>query len=738
VNGSSRSAAARAAASAAPARMPVPARVRKRDGRELPFDRNKIERAIAQAQAAVGELDPGFPAEVAAVVELALGKRALERNAPAGAADEHAPAPSIEEIQDLVERALIELGRAAIAKAYILYRERRAQIRALLEVRAPLEAGGELRVLERDSSSRWSKGRIAAALMREAALPRATAEEVAARVERRVFDSGLRSISTGLVREFVDNELVELGLTSAFRAQEALKLPRHDLRRALAGEPLEERAQASSGAPEDPRVALAEQVSGAILRRYALEDVLGEELAERHRCGDLSVEDLGAPHLALALSLPSELVATGPSGPELAFESLEPLARACRACSRVLVLEDPGELLGGLVRGARSGSPLGLAAWLRSLCALARASGRLVQLGTPGARHPSLLARLVDECAQLERAQGALQLVVDESELEDLLASQPACASRVDALLGSGLLAPAFQRGEVRAVSSGLERRPRERGALALAGAVALHLPRAARRAGPWREDALFELLAGHVRDALGIGRALVEFQRALRGGEWSGVRAQASVALVPVGLREALATLGGGEIDPAQGARVLAFLREAAERLRAPGAPALSLCAHYGERAAQRFAALDAHEAGAERARQRPLFPAADTLPALARGRAPYALGYRLAPLGGWWPGEAEAELCASLPSGLLHPLAPAAGGPEGGEGALVAWRRFRARRARGEGHERGLLFPLSALTRERAFELSARLRERAPLDPDSGTTELGAAIEPEPEAAR
>jgi len=724
VSGAGRNPGARSTTALAPARLPVPARVRKRDGRELPFDRSKIERAIAQAQAAVGELDPGFPAEVAAVVELALGKRALERAGVEGVLDESAQTPSIEEIQDLVERALIELGRAAVAKAYILYRERRAQIRALLEVRAPSEAGGELRVLERDSSSRWSKGRIAAALMREAALPRATAEEVAARVERRVFDSGLRSISTGLVREFVDNELVELGLTAAFRAQEALKLPRHDLRRALAGEPLEERV--ASSPPEDPRALLAEQVSGAILRRYALEDVLGEELAERHRGGDLSVEDLGAPHLALALSLPSELVANGPSGPELAFEALEPLARACRACSRVLVLEDPGELLGGLVRGARSGSPLGLAAWLRALCAIARASGRLVQLGTPGPRHPSLLGRLVDECAQLERAQGALQLVVDESELEDLLASQPACAPRVDALLGSGLLAPAFQRGEARAISSGLERRPRERGALALAGAVAVHLPRAARRAGPWREDALFELLAGHVRDALGIGRALVDFQRALRGGEWSGVRAQASVALVPVGLREALATLGGGEIDPAQGARVLAFLREAAERLRAPGAPALCLSAHHGERAAQRFAALDALEAGAERARQRPLFPAEGTLPALARGRAPYSLGYRLAPLGGWWPGEAEAELCAALPSGLLHPLAPAAGGPEGGEGALVAWRRFRARRARGEGHERGLLFPLSA-----------RVRERATESPEIGTTESVSEIEPEPEAA-
>ena len=45
--------------------------------------------------------------------------------------------PGIEEIQDTVEKVLIETGHARTAKAYILYRDRRARIRQSLQVRKP-------------------------------------------------------------------------------------------------------------------------------------------------------------------------------------------------------------------------------------------------------------------------------------------------------------------------------------------------------------------------------------------------------------------------------------------------------------------------------------------------------------------------------------------------------------------------------------------------------------------------
>jgi hypothetical protein len=148
-------------------------RIRKRDGREAAYDRNKIEGAVARAESAVGDPRPGFASEIGELVE-----RLLERRFP----DPALAIPGIEDIQDLVERALVEMGAAAVAKAYILYRDKRSQIRAALLVRESGEdARGGLRrgphsprVEAKDGVQAWSKRRIVAALMSEAELPRAT------------------------------------------------------------------------------------------------------------------------------------------------------------------------------------------------------------------------------------------------------------------------------------------------------------------------------------------------------------------------------------------------------------------------------------------------------------------------------------------------------------------------------------------------------------------------------------
>jgi len=152
-------------------------RIRKRDGREVPFDKQKIAEAVGKAQAAVGETDALFASEVSDVVELALRRRYQ------GTPD---ALPGIEEIQDLVEQALIELGHAAVAKAYILWRDRRARIRTALSVHTESEGSARSarapRVQASGALESWSKGRIVAALMNEADLPRPTAEQVAERL----------------------------------------------------------------------------------------------------------------------------------------------------------------------------------------------------------------------------------------------------------------------------------------------------------------------------------------------------------------------------------------------------------------------------------------------------------------------------------------------------------------------------------------------------------------------------
>jgi anaerobic ribonucleoside-triphosphate reductase len=92
--------------------------VRKRDGRLEPFDPKKIEVAVFSAAKAVGGEDIEKAQEITRqtisfLEVLYKGDRV----------------PTVENIQDLVEKVLIENGHAKTAKAYILYREQHAKLR---------------------------------------------------------------------------------------------------------------------------------------------------------------------------------------------------------------------------------------------------------------------------------------------------------------------------------------------------------------------------------------------------------------------------------------------------------------------------------------------------------------------------------------------------------------------------------------------------------------------------------
>ncbi len=92
--------------------------VRKRDGRVVAYDSSKISEAIWKAIKATGGKDRSTAVELSLKVNEILEKRFGE-----GAV------PSVEDVQDAVEHVLIEGGYAKTAKAYILYRQKRAEIR---------------------------------------------------------------------------------------------------------------------------------------------------------------------------------------------------------------------------------------------------------------------------------------------------------------------------------------------------------------------------------------------------------------------------------------------------------------------------------------------------------------------------------------------------------------------------------------------------------------------------------
>ena len=93
-------------------------KVLKRDGRFVDFDVEKISNAIFKAAKAVGGEDRSI-----------AGKLANEVCKKIANDFSIYPSISVEEIQDIVEKILIENGHAKTAKAYILYRKQRSDIR---------------------------------------------------------------------------------------------------------------------------------------------------------------------------------------------------------------------------------------------------------------------------------------------------------------------------------------------------------------------------------------------------------------------------------------------------------------------------------------------------------------------------------------------------------------------------------------------------------------------------------
>lgn len=92
--------------------------IRKRDGRLVPFEEGNITSAIEKAVRAVGGSDmtkaAGIARQVVGILDVLYKDGRV---------------PTVENVQDLVEKILIENGHARVAKAYILYRQQHESLR---------------------------------------------------------------------------------------------------------------------------------------------------------------------------------------------------------------------------------------------------------------------------------------------------------------------------------------------------------------------------------------------------------------------------------------------------------------------------------------------------------------------------------------------------------------------------------------------------------------------------------
>lgn len=252
--------------------------VRKRDTRIVPFDQSKISDAIYKAIRSVGGGDNALANDLAAAVTLFLEKKFSGE------------IPNIEDIQDMVETVLAETGHDEIAQAYIAYRHKRSKIREILHVHKTASEGPEVETSSTQPAKPWRKANIVAALVKEADVEVSVAEDIAAVVEEKVFNAGIRRIATSLIRELVDNELFERGYAAKLKKQAPIGFPKYNLEQVLFSVDAKEPYSFAKD-PEDIDLL----VSKHILHQYALEEIYSQEVSEAAKDGRILIHRPGEP-----------------------------------------------------------------------------------------------------------------------------------------------------------------------------------------------------------------------------------------------------------------------------------------------------------------------------------------------------------------------------------------------------------------------------------------------------------
>lgn len=254
--------------------------VRKRDGSIVPFNKQKIADAIFKAAQSVGGQDRYLAEDLAEVVKIYLEK------------EYKGDIPSVEEIQDIVERVLIKTGHAKTAKAYILYRQRRARARQIREGIRP-EDLAEREVMKKslardisisvrrsdDKIGIWDKNIIVEALVRETGISRNIAEIIVSEVEEDVIASKVKNLTSSMIRELVNAKLIQYGFEEERLKHSRIGLPFYDIYSIL---------NSFKGSPDELSFYLGRRMK----REFAMNSVIPQSLVERYLKGEIIIKNI--------------------------------------------------------------------------------------------------------------------------------------------------------------------------------------------------------------------------------------------------------------------------------------------------------------------------------------------------------------------------------------------------------------------------------------------------------------
>jgi anaerobic ribonucleoside-triphosphate reductase len=254
--------------------------IKKRDGTIVPFNKSKITNAIYMAAKAIGGDDLKLAEKLANEVVLFLYTLKGDKT------------PEIEEVQDAVEKILIESGHARTAKAYILYRRQREILRKkqlitkLPSERETTDYALFVRTSDDDFVS-WDRARITSALENETGVDLVVAQKIAEETEETILNSNVHLISSSLIREIVNVKLIEHGLENSRLRHTRLGVPLYDAENIILYANRE-----NANIPHNPE-ATNMTIAETVKKQYMLSEVFSRDVADAHIRGDIHLHDLG-------------------------------------------------------------------------------------------------------------------------------------------------------------------------------------------------------------------------------------------------------------------------------------------------------------------------------------------------------------------------------------------------------------------------------------------------------------
>jgi len=250
--------------------------VKKRDGRLVPFNIERLIQSIVSAAESCDITDDFFARELAEAVTLHLSKK-------------YSDTPlETQNIANAVELVLKSTNYNEVANTFASYRFSREKNRASCTVLKPvqtslLDANVIFHVTSNHGqrSNSWDRSKIVIALEREANIGRDASEDIARSVEEKLLSSDLTHVTTTLIRALTDNELLTRGYTAALVQSSSVTVPFSDLELILDSENI-----------NNLNKTLGEQVSAP----YSLSHMYSENVAMAHRRGIINISGLEHPY----------------------------------------------------------------------------------------------------------------------------------------------------------------------------------------------------------------------------------------------------------------------------------------------------------------------------------------------------------------------------------------------------------------------------------------------------------